>query len=81
MKLLDARVMLIVPSFPRVVAAMLHEDFLGIVYSATVLDVLTLKPFAPSPPMVYPEMLKAIATDFVPSVLPVMELLLQGGLE
>ena len=35
-KLLDARLMLIVPALPRFVAAMLQEDFLGIVYSATV---------------------------------------------
>lgn len=80
-KLLDARVMFIVPAFPRVVAAMLHEDFLGIVYRATVLDVLTLKPFAPSPPILYPEILKEIVTDFVPSVLPVMLPLFHGGLE
>ena len=35
-KLLDARLMLIAPALPRFVAAMLQEDFLGIVYSATV---------------------------------------------
>lgn len=35
-KLLDARLMLIVPVLPRFVADMLQEDFLGIVYRATV---------------------------------------------
>ena len=80
-KLLDARLMLIVPVLPRFVADMLQEDFLGIVYRATVACPVVLKPFAPLSSVVYPSKLKDMMTDFVPSVLPVILPLFHGGLE
>ena len=45
--------MLIVPVLPRFVADMLQEDFLGIVYRATVACPVVLKPFAPLSSVVY----------------------------
>ena len=73
--------MLMVVELPIVAALMLTVDFRGMVYKATVLDVVVLKPFAPLPSVVYPSKLKAIVTDFEPSVSPVILPLRHGGLE
>ena len=73
--------MLMVEELPIVAAPILTEDFRGIVYRATVLDVAVLKPFAPLPSVVYPSKLKDIVTDFDPSVSPVILPLVHGGEE
>ena len=73
--------MLMVEELPIVAALILTEDFRGMVYRATVLDVFVLKALAPVPSVVYPEKLKEIVTDFEPSVLPYIVPLCHGGLE
>ncbi len=51
-KLLDARLMLIVPALPKLVAGIEQEDFRGIVYSDTDCQPSVQKPFAPFPSVV-----------------------------
>ena len=48
----DALEILMVVELPIVAAFMLTDDFRGMVYKATVLDVVVLKPFAPLPSVV-----------------------------
>ena len=68
----DARVMLIVPALPIVVAGMEMLDVRGIVCSVTVWLPLTLHPLPPRPSAVKHWKLAAMLTDLVPSALPEM---------
>ena len=73
MKEEEARVIVIVPAEPIVVAGIEAVDVRGMVCKATVWLLLTLHPLPPRPSRVKHWKFAAIDTDFVPSALPAME--------
>ena len=68
----DARVTVIVPAEPIVVAGMEMVDFRGMVRRVTVWLPFTLQPLPPLPAAVKHWKFAEIVTDFVPSALPAM---------